>query len=1482
MKIAYNPITETALGTAPNNNDIIFDLKGLNIFAKGTKFKGTDTTYSVFKKNTSSSGGGYNGLVPVPSYTTTNVRYLREDGTWQDLENIINKKADKATTLAGYGITDAVTINTNQTITGTKTFTGTTTSGNFNTSGKYISNFASGSWINSVTNSVLTCNYTTYGGIFSAPVKSGRITLSTYPSNSNLVYLGYASSAQISAGTNNFNRQATWNADNGYLTVDGYVKNGSSDLYVLLGGGGHKLISDFATSSSLGNYLPLTGGTLTGALNFANNIWNKVGDDVAIGDCNNAGILGIKALNSAIPGIKFFNNSGTAVGILTSNGGTLQWKGVNIFSNFSANNTLTQLTIGGITKSLTIPYSTKAGQLNTSVYSTGSLANLTNSGYLYYAGGNNTVSDKPSGVGAFGLFTIQAADSYYGQILMSSNTATGLYWRTAQIFSGGWRTLLDSSNYISYIKKIGTDTVGSASKGIYLNAGVPTALSANVGATNKPVYMSAGNIVPCSYTFGNASGNAPINNGTLCTNLNADMLDGKHLSQIGEYGYIMTKYTIDASSLDENTYYPVTFSIGKIHNVRIECIVSLDSGTVPSWSTHSWGFSVRKVWEVNGSGWGTSYINRRILISDYKFADSDPVRYVSQLSNPSIEYVYVRGGGKYFFYTSHNITPVLRTSTYTESQQSVSPTTTVPGDISRNVAYITDNVASATRLQTARTINGTSFNGTANIITTTWGTTRTISLTGAVTGSVSTNGGSNIVINTSYGTDNITSLDSRYVKKVGDTMTGNLTTQGRFYIQQSGRTDKCCLFQSATLEDQCGIILLDSSGTENILRLTTTNLTWRNSIIWHAGNDGSGSGLDADLLDGKHASSFSLTTHTHSSIKIQDNRSTVMLPNNMGTQIVNTFFNMQDNMPNTQWWSGLHFTGWTSGYAAWQLAGPAGQSPYSDALYFRSGINSTWNSWKKILFNTDLTWENILNKPSSFTPSAHTHNYLVSRGRVTAESGTALPALSGLSMSEVYSNGYPTTYGNVITLNGGGQGQLLIGWSSSSGGNAPAYIRSKRDVDSASWSSWAQLYTTVNKPSWDDILNKPTTFTPASHEHDHLRSFYTGSGGKIAPATIGTNNAFIRMSKYNNDYGYQDWLYMNAYTQLDVPYATAIGVSKKAVPAQLDVPYATAIGVSKKAVPAAYIMSGPNSGDTSSWVIRQLATFNDLTWTNIQNKPSSFTPSTHTHTISQISDLNENWDTLLKNTPPSQVTRWPSWNEVTDKPTSFTPATHTHSYITVNDTRNINGTPTSYSGKIIEGEFKTLTSISSPSGLGGIYAGLLTFSPWNDSTGGHIYQMAFGYNSSLVPILHIRSAFKDNTTWGSWKTIASLEVSQTWTAYQDFKSGAGNSGSDMRFKSNVKEISSILEDIKDLSIIEYDWNKKGEEKHTFGVNATQLQQKGRIFKSIVHEREDKDKTKWVEYDRIGVIALKGLQEYIKYMEERITKLELRIKELESK
>lgn len=60
-------------------------------------------------------------------------------------------------------------------------------------------------------------------------------------------------------------------------------------------------------NNKLANYLLLSGGTLTGALNFANGIWNVVGDDVAIGDMNIAGTLGVmgKNGNTAIKLVQF-------------------------------------------------------------------------------------------------------------------------------------------------------------------------------------------------------------------------------------------------------------------------------------------------------------------------------------------------------------------------------------------------------------------------------------------------------------------------------------------------------------------------------------------------------------------------------------------------------------------------------------------------------------------------------------------------------------------------------------------------------------------------------------------------------------------------------------------------------------------------------------------------------------------------------------------------------------------------------------------------------------------------------------------------------------------------------------------------------------------------------------------------------------------------------------------------------------------------
>lgn len=45
-------------------------------------------------------------------------------------------------------------------------------------------------------------------------------------------------------------------------------------------------------------YLKRSGGTMTGTLNLANNVWNQIGDDAALGDYNRAGHICIKGLNA--------------------------------------------------------------------------------------------------------------------------------------------------------------------------------------------------------------------------------------------------------------------------------------------------------------------------------------------------------------------------------------------------------------------------------------------------------------------------------------------------------------------------------------------------------------------------------------------------------------------------------------------------------------------------------------------------------------------------------------------------------------------------------------------------------------------------------------------------------------------------------------------------------------------------------------------------------------------------------------------------------------------------------------------------------------------------------------------------------------------------------------------------------------------------------------------------------------------------------
>lgn len=370
MKMAYNPETAAALTTAPANNDITFDLRGLNIFVRGKKFKGTDTTYSVFKKHTSAGSGGYNGLVPVPSYTATNIRFLREDGTWsipaaaafiytqltnQDLDDYLDEGkwyyagGGNSITNKPSGV-DAFELYVGRNASGYRYQKLITSSGiiwfryydstawktwvrwytDQNTDQKVLQSATTTAnfrpvilgYTNTNTPSDLSANVTqqvyTTTTIYAQPstgslwanklYSGGKPVLTEHQSLANYVTLN---TAQTITGTKTFgsniqfngiqsihwnngtyqqrisitddstsntsvfnfqqstNTGTSWNNilqiyDNGILHANGYYKNGSSDLYVLLGGGGHKLVSDFMLKTDeLSNNLT----TITKSLN---------------------------------------------------------------------------------------------------------------------------------------------------------------------------------------------------------------------------------------------------------------------------------------------------------------------------------------------------------------------------------------------------------------------------------------------------------------------------------------------------------------------------------------------------------------------------------------------------------------------------------------------------------------------------------------------------------------------------------------------------------------------------------------------------------------------------------------------------------------------------------------------------------------------------------------------------------------------------------------------------------------------------------------------------------------------------------------------------------------------------------------------------------------------------------------------------------------------------------------------------------------
>lgn len=302
-----------------------------------------------------------------------------------------------------------------------------------------------------------------------------------------------------------------------------------------------------------------------------------------------------------------------------------------------------------------------------------------------------------------------------------------------------WRMLLDEVNYLHYtdnryVNKAGDTMTGkllfNADSGIDL-VSIPRTKSAisfnNAGSNRIGINFTDGDgnlrIAKTDINQDWVSGDVNIllgsnnykvwhaGNDGSGSGLDADLLDGYHYYSFESYH----KVSIDTTGLDNNTWYPVTMGIDNSLQTRIR--VQGNTYAPGSWNgREDKRMSLILDYTVNGSSWGWTSARRVINeIQDGAGAQgAHCIGGLGQLTNSSTEYVYVRGGAVYDFYVDRFTDPVLRTSTYTIQNQSVSPQTSY-SDVNRTNALLTDNVASATKLQTPRTIFSKPFDGTNNV-----------------------------------------------------------------------------------------------------------------------------------------------------------------------------------------------------------------------------------------------------------------------------------------------------------------------------------------------------------------------------------------------------------------------------------------------------------------------------------------------------------------------------------------------------------------------------------------------------------------------------------------------------------------------------------------------------------------------------------------------------------------------------------------------
>lgn len=386
-----------------------------------------------------------------------------------------------------------------------------------------------------------------------------------------------------------------------------------------------------------------------------------------------------------------------------------------------------------------------------------------------------------------------------------------------------------------------------------------------------------------------------------------------------------------------------------------------------------------------------------------------------------------------------------------------------------------------------------------------------------------------------------------------------------------------------------------------------------------------------------------------------------------------------------------------------------------------SNVDNTADANKSVKYATSAGSASSATKATS----ADSAGKLTMGDNQTALSGTTSPT-AGLTVNKVYDNGYPTTYGNVITVHGSGSGQIVAGWSGTSGAVERLYYRNKRDTSDANWSSWKTVAFTDDKPAAAGTADSATTSNGVKDYNDANRTIkigfagagltaenlnyiagYTENGTKIKdvskdvlkswiglgnylPLVGGTMSGQITKSTGGSWIGDRERATIKSSYAGDSSYGAVAAMATKngywtmgnlGGNESLIFNYSTDANYNagKNETSQVYLPAQAGTIITSATIGSQSVNYansagsatsaGSVAWGNVSGKPSTFTPASHTHDDRYYTKTEVNTKLDGKsNTGHTHDDRYYTESEVNTKLANYQPkgnyaaASHTHNY----------------------------------------------------------------------------------------------------------------------------------------------------------------------------------------------------------------------------